>query len=199
MNDIRRNLLRDIGIGKLENEITSNEWENISKSKKLSEEFIREFKEQVNWVRISRYQNLSEDFIREFQDSLFWNIISGTQTLSEEFIREFRYKVDWISISESQKISELFIREFKDSVFWNDILIHQIVSEDFLYEFKNKINWNWYFTFNESNFLIMKRFILKSNHKNIDRVKADHLTIIQKDEIAKLLSLKYMFTKQKTS
>ena len=34
--------------------------------KKLSEDFIREFKEKVDWDNISQSQQLSEDFIKEF-------------------------------------------------------------------------------------------------------------------------------------
>ena len=40
---------------------------SISFHYKLSENFIREFKNRVNWIHISIYQKLSEDFIREFQ------------------------------------------------------------------------------------------------------------------------------------
>ena len=42
-------------------------WYYISKSQKLSEDFIREFKDYVNWYCISAYQKLSEDFIRNLK------------------------------------------------------------------------------------------------------------------------------------
>ena len=78
------------------------------KKNKLSEEFIREFKDKVDWWCISRYQELSEDFIREFKNRVIWKMISKYQTLSEEFIREFKNSVDWEMISYYQTLSEDF-------------------------------------------------------------------------------------------
>ena len=68
------------------------DWEFISKRLKLSEDFIREFKDKLDWRNISGYQKLSEDFIREFKDVVNWYCISECQVLSEEFIREFKNK-----------------------------------------------------------------------------------------------------------
>ena len=52
--------------------ITEEQWEVISNSQKLSEDFIREFQDKVDWGAISIYPNLSEDFIREFQNKVRW-------------------------------------------------------------------------------------------------------------------------------
>ena len=43
-----------------------------------------------SWVWISSNQTLSEDFIREFKDELDWAGISYYQTLSEDFILEMK-------------------------------------------------------------------------------------------------------------
>jgi len=56
---------------------------------------LKKYKEKndisnIDWVYISRYQKLSEDFIREFKDKLDWNYISRCQKLSDDFIREFK-------------------------------------------------------------------------------------------------------------
>ena len=87
-------------------------WTLISKHQKLSEDFIREFKDEVAWTRISSYQKLSEEFIREFQDKVYWSHISSYQKLSESFIREFKDKVYWDNISDIQKLSDNFCKEF---------------------------------------------------------------------------------------
>ena len=92
-----------------ENEI---DWKKISHDKKLSEDFIREFKDKVNWTEISYIQKLSEDFIREFQNKVKWFEISYNQKLSEYFIREFKDKLDWRRISYNQKLSDEFCKEF---------------------------------------------------------------------------------------
>ena len=65
-------------------------WRELSRHNGLTEEFIREFKNDVDWSRISKYQNLSEDFIREFKDRVDWDWIAKYQRLSKNFIREFK-------------------------------------------------------------------------------------------------------------
>lgn len=46
------------------------DWLEISIERKLSESFIREYKDYVNWHFISLYQTLSENFVEEFKDKL---------------------------------------------------------------------------------------------------------------------------------
>jgi len=116
------------------------DWDYISYSQKLSLNFIREFRNKVNWENISHYQQLSENFIREFKDYVDWIRISHYQQLSKDFIREFKDKVNWWRISEYQKLSENFIREFKDKVDWDYISEYQKLSEDFIREFKDKVD-----------------------------------------------------------
>jgi len=88
--------------------LDSLNWQYIS-TRKLSEEFIREFADKVIWYYISQYQILSEDFIREFKDRVNWEYISSYQKLSEAFIGEFKDKVSWYYISSNQMLSEDFI------------------------------------------------------------------------------------------
>ena len=57
------------------------DWTDISIDYKLSENFIREFENEINWDNISYYQNLSENFIREFKDKVSWFEISINQKL----------------------------------------------------------------------------------------------------------------------
>ena len=70
----------------------------------------------MNWTYISGCQRLSEEFIREFKDKVNWTYISGCQRLSEGFIREFKNWVNWYSISRYQRLSKEFIAEFKDKL-----------------------------------------------------------------------------------
>jgi hypothetical protein len=67
-------------------------WVEISYKVDLPEDFIREFKDNVDWYWISLHQTLSEDFIREFQDKVYWYHISWYQKLSTNFINEFKQK-----------------------------------------------------------------------------------------------------------
>ena len=91
-------------------------WTTVSKHKGLTEEFIREFQDNLDLFWISKHQHLSEDFIREFQDKVDWHCISCYQHLSSGFIREFADSVDWYWISKCQHLSKEFIEEFKDKL-----------------------------------------------------------------------------------
>ena len=74
-----------IGVGLYQHDVNSQ---------KLSESFIREFKNKVNWYWISMSQELSEDFIREFQDKVDWSRISIYQKLADSFKEEFKDRLN---------------------------------------------------------------------------------------------------------
>ncbi len=69
---------------------------NFYKDNKLSEDFIREFQNNINWELVSQYQQLSEDFIREFYNRVDWYYISAYKKLSEDLTKEFQDKINWI-------------------------------------------------------------------------------------------------------
>ena len=118
-------------------------WYQISMYQRLSEDFIREFVDRVDWGTVSKCQHLSEAFIREFKDDVCWNWVLISQHLSEDFIREFADRGNWVFISKHQHLSENFIREFKDDVRWYLISMYQRLSEEFIREFKDKVDWVW--------------------------------------------------------
>ena len=133
---ISRMLLTDDFIRDFRDEV---DWKWISSTQQRNENFIEEFKEKINWEAVSRYQDLSEDFIKQHQDKLDWKWISRYQVLSEDFIQEFQNKVHWNWISKYQRFSEDFIREFQDKVDWKAISKYQntpMISFESL-----KINW----------------------------------------------------------
>ena len=122
--------------------LTENEWSNISRYGSLSDDFIREFQDKLDWSNISYYQKLSESIIREFKDKVNWFYITFYQILSESFIIEFLDYVNWQNISQNQKLSEELIREFKDQVNWYWISSFQKLSEEFIREFQDKVEWS---------------------------------------------------------
>jgi hypothetical protein len=70
-------------------------WEYISMTEELSEDFIRKFANHVDWKLISKYQKLSESFIREFSDRVCWNKIIVFQKISDDLLKEFIGKIDF--------------------------------------------------------------------------------------------------------
>jgi hypothetical protein len=167
----RKKLLKSIGVRKPEKMITSDDWVEISKTP-LSEEFIREFKEQIYWTPVCKMS-----------------------VLSESFIKEFKYEVNWPWISLYQKLSEDFIREFEDRLYWKEISLYQTLSSDFLFEFNDRIEWKLYFERKKVSFEIMKKYILKNNFINMGDFKTDHLSLLEKKEIENIIKLKTMFIK----
>jgi hypothetical protein len=96
-----------------ENSDEISDWFYVSANKKLSEDFIREFRSKVVWDCISSHQKLSEEFIREFHNVLNWDDISRNQKLSEDFIREFKNKLNLFIVLCYQKLSRKFIQELE--------------------------------------------------------------------------------------
>ena len=77
---------------------------------KLSEEFIRKSKDQLDWVWGSMYQKLSEELIREFKNNVFWYNILLYQKLSKEFIIEFNLEIsekNWLYKSSEYKMEQI--------------------------------------------------------------------------------------------
>ena len=144
-------------------------WDMISSHQKLSENFIREFADKLDWCWISQYQQLSEDFIREFQDKVKWSVISIHQKLSEDFIREFADKVDWYWISTNQNLSEDFIREFGDNLYCTLVSKHQKLSESFIREFANDLNWDCISIYQQLSEDFIREFADKVNWFNISK------------------------------
>lgn len=62
---------------------------------------------KIHWVTFSRHQKISEDFIREFKNEVCWSSISIGQKLSESFIRELYYFLD------NKTFKKYFINENK--------------------------------------------------------------------------------------
>jgi len=72
-----------------------------------------------DWGNISDHVDLSEDFIEKHSDKVYWYYISECQKLSEPFIEKYSDKVDWAYISRYQKLSENFIEKHSDKLYWN--------------------------------------------------------------------------------
>ena len=195
MQEKRRTLLSQIGIKQSENKMTFGDWEGVSREKDLSEEFIREFKNDLEWFSVSKFQKLSESLIVELKGYVNWLGVSKYQKLSENFIRENVVNVCWEYICIHQKLSENFLREFQDRVYWGIISSQYKLTDEFLIEFKDMVNWEYYFRFQEPSFYITKKIISKSDDIRIKNIKTSHFNEIQKQEIEKLLAIKYMFIK----
>ena len=125
-------------------------WYELTTNHKLSEDFIREFKDNkyMDWFYISKYQKLSENFIREFKNDVNFDMICKYQKLSEDFIYEFKTTVNLYDIFKYQILSENFIRkfitEYKNNININFIFKYQKLSDEFIKKFDlSPLYYNW--------------------------------------------------------
>lgn len=124
------------------------DWERKSWENGLSEDYIRNHKDQLNWVIISKNQKLSEPFIEEMKDKVNWYYLCQNQHLSEPFLRKWKNKFNLNDIFQFQKVSEEFIRETifylldtnQDdfSFYWKYVITYQTISKDLIREVKEK-------------------------------------------------------------
>ena len=88
-------------------------WDSLSKSGDLSEEFIERHVDDVNWGLLSINQRpLSEEFIERHTDKVTWNYICQFQTLSEAFIERHIDKINWRTLVFYQKLTKPFIMKY---------------------------------------------------------------------------------------
>ena len=85
-----------------------------------------------DWCNISVYQILTETFIEKYSDKIQWYITSAYQILSEAFIDKHSDRVNWYNISYNQILSEPIIEKYKDKVVWHYIMLYQKLSYEFM-------------------------------------------------------------------
>jgi hypothetical protein len=118
MNELRQNLLRSLGIDIPENKLTLLSWYNISLSKNLTEELIREFADKLHWDAILLHFPLSVELTYEFNQHINWEtyflLISADFSIMKQFILKtsFRsingFKTSHLTDSQKQDIQKLF-------------------------------------------------------------------------------------------
>lgn len=145
-------------------------WNEISKNKELSDEFILEYKDKLNFELLCDNIILSEDMIRQLDEYVDWSIISkyyksftaefyiqykdklnwfyvcnNNRYLPESVIEECIDFIDWCALSKCVKLSENFVRKYQDKIYWNNLSANNECnfSLDFISEYKDK--WNWFY------------------------------------------------------
>jgi hypothetical protein len=170
MDDLKDIVTNEYDIQKLKNLIETSKWGLISLNYDLTEKFIRKYQNEVNWFYITEYQKFSEEFIREFQDKIHWNRILKFKKLSDELIRDFADKVDWVNFVKYQKVPDKIALEY-----------HKL------------IDWDLYFKYQTPSYMIVNKFLLKSSHKNLDKIDIRELSEQQIQKIEKILLVKNIF------
>lgn len=110
----------------------------------LSEDFIREFWNEVNWSAISCHQKLSSKFVKEFADKIEWDEFIKYGNITREILESCEEYIDWSRVVFYNKIDEDILekhwRDFK-KVDYENLIKYQHLSEKFLKKHKS-MYWN---------------------------------------------------------
>jgi hypothetical protein len=132
---------RDFADEKLRN-LPITAWNEICESRKMSEDFLYAFCDNINFYTISKFQRLTENFIDEFFGMLNPERVIYYQTVSERLIEKYIVPLgDFYRICERQNLSIDFMRRHRDRILFNIVSIYQNLSEDFIDEFSDKVDW----------------------------------------------------------
>jgi len=71
-------------------------------------DFIRDNKTRLNWNNISKHKNITKEFIEEFQDFIIWEQIILHRKFSKSYLNKFK-NVNWKLVNERVE----FIREHR--------------------------------------------------------------------------------------
>ena len=78
---------------------TKGKWSTVSRFYQLSEDFMREFSEDLHWHFISENQrSLSVEFLRDFEDKIEWRTFTSYNRYKVEIIEAFKHKMRWVWI-----------------------------------------------------------------------------------------------------
>ena len=121
MNEYRLQLFLEMGVKIPERSLSYDNWRLVSCSPNLTEEFIREFKEELIWYEISAYQNLSIDFLNEFKNRIDWSVYFCLKEKDFQVMKKFITKAESLQfrnietshLNEQQKQELLKILKFK--------------------------------------------------------------------------------------
>jgi hypothetical protein len=98
----------------------------------LSDEFISEYKENINWDRmilyISTQSNSFDNHTKVIEDKDLWSVISAND-LSIDFIRQWKDKLDWSYLSMVKCFTDEEKAEFSDYILTP---VQREISEEFI-------------------------------------------------------------------
>ncbi len=120
----------------------------------LPEEFITQYVENrdpkdVKWRSLCKRQRLTEDFMRKYKDHLDWHLVSQEQWMTLEFIMEFvdidenGVGIHWEVLPTNQELEYLlndgFVILFQNKDIWGNIGWIRNMTEECVERFKDKI------------------------------------------------------------
>ena len=125
-------------------------WGKVFANDRKDEAFIRSNLHKIaelpnTWYQLSRFQTVSEQFFRDFQENVYFHFIVGMKdvhTLSDAFVEEFKYVLVKEHIIKNQKnnLSAAYLKEYRK---FNVDNFYRNTTEEWLRS-QPKYRLNWY-------------------------------------------------------
>jgi hypothetical protein len=111
----RKRLLESIGITEPEPFLTHKEWISISRLGDLTDDFIREFNEDIYWSYLFLHQKISDDLLIEFEHRIDWTWYFLRVNSSFSIIKKYitRCEPDYLDQAELSHFSKLQLQEIQ--------------------------------------------------------------------------------------
>lgn len=108
---------------------------------KLSNEFIKEFIEELDLISILQYQNnLSDDITELLIKNIKWKNICSEFSINDEIIIKFSKQLDWEVLSEYLLFTNNIVSKMRGLIRW-EILSKRKLSHNFLKTASSRVDW----------------------------------------------------------
>lgn len=97
-------------------------WDTLCHYGTLTEDFVREFVNEIDWVAFNEYIILEGKMIREFKDYINLNNYFRFGRIPKEMIREFKDEIDW------DKLKTAYLKHL------NEDIKEEFLDENFMYK-----------------------------------------------------------------
>jgi len=135
--------LKEAGFLEDDSNFNAREINKILSYFSVSEDFINEFRDQIDWEHLILTQTLSEDFIENNLDKIEIQLLFSFHTLSEDFLLTYASEERlWTILSLKQKLSQEFIERNADKVDWSALSYNaslKNVKDETLLKHKSKL------------------------------------------------------------
>lgn len=119
-----------------------SEWEEKSRSKYLSPNFILENKDNLNFHDVCKFTKLNERIVLQLDSYMDWialYLYQDIEDLSAEFFYNHEWYLDWDKISAIKNLPVNAIDKCPDKLDWNVVAKNTSFKEEYLEKYYNRI------------------------------------------------------------
>ena len=101
--------------------IWGSDWGAVVCFQDLTEQFIRDYRVQLDWMWLIIHQPMTEDFMYEMEDSIGekWNYVAENHVMSDQFILDNAHRLNYYCLVKNRagvKLSDRLIYELSERI-----------------------------------------------------------------------------------